>query len=30
MEGNPCLDPEACEDWDNRHAVAKKNGWKGF
>lgn len=30
IEGNPCLDKYCCKDWDNRYAVAKKNGWKGF
>jgi len=30
VEGNPCLDQYICKDWDNRYAVAKKNGWKGF
>ena len=28
--GNPCTDAMYCEDWDNRFAVAKKNGWKEF
>lgn len=28
--GNPCLDKYVCQDWNNREAVAKKNGWKGF
>lgn len=28
--GNPCMDQYICKDWDNRYAVAKKNGWKGF
>ena len=28
--GNPCVDEYGCKDWDNRYAVAKKNGWKGF
>lgn len=28
--GNPCMDQYICRDWDNRYAVAKKNGWKGF
>lgn len=28
--GNPCLDEYGCKDWDNRFAVSKKNGWKGF
>jgi hypothetical protein len=28
--GNPCVDQYICKDWDNRCAVAKKNGWKGF
>ena len=26
--GNPCVDPYGCKDWDNRKAVAAKNGWK--
>lgn len=26
--GNPCVDPYGCKDWDNRRAVAAKNGWK--
>jgi hypothetical protein len=30
IEGNPCVDKYCCKDWDNRYAVAKKNGWKGF
>ncbi|KAF0683210.1 Aste57867_24728 [Aphanomyces stellatus] len=30
IEGNPCVDKYCCKDWDNRHAVAKKHGWKGF
>lgn len=28
--GNPCMDQYICKDWDNRLAVAKTNGWKGF
>jgi hypothetical protein len=28
--GNPCIDQYICKDWDNRYAVATKNGWKGF
>lgn len=28
--GNPCLDPEVCENWHNRFDIAKKNGWKGY
>jgi hypothetical protein len=28
--GNPCSDAMYCDDWDNRCAVATKNGWKGF
>jgi hypothetical protein len=28
--GNPCVDEYGCKDWDNRYAVATKNGWKGF
>ena len=28
--GNPCVDEYSCRDWDNRMAVAMKNGWKGF
>lgn len=28
--GNPCVDEYGCKDWDNRFAVATKNGWKGF
>lgn len=28
--GNPCTDAMYCEDWNNRFAVAKKNGWKEF
>lgn len=30
LYGNPCVDQYICRDWDNRFAVAKKNGWKGF
>lgn len=30
LYGNPCVDQYICKDWDNRYAVAKKNGWKGF
>jgi hypothetical protein len=30
IEGNPCMDSYGCKDWNNRYAVAKKNGWKGF
>lgn len=30
LYGNPCVDQYICKDWDNRFAVAKKNGWKGF
>ncbi|CAK4114593.1 unnamed protein product [Aphanomyces euteiches] len=30
IEGNPCVDKYCCKDWDNRYAVAKKHGWKGF
>lgn len=30
MFGNPCVDEYACKDWHNRHAIATKNGWKGF
>eukprot|EP00944_MAST-04C_sp_MAST-4C-sp1_P012771 g12771.t1 len=31
LEGNPCTDGNKynCKDWDNRFAVAKKNGWSG-
>eukprot|EP00607_Mallomonas_marina_P011086 CAMPEP_0182424258 /NCGR_PEP_ID=MMETSP1167-20130531/10434_1 /TAXON_ID=2988 /ORGANISM="Mallomonas Sp, Strain CCMP3275" /LENGTH=347 /DNA_ID=CAMNT_0024603919 /DNA_START=239 /DNA_END=1279 /DNA_ORIENTATION=+ len=25
--GNPCVDEYGCKDWDNRYAIAKKNGW---
>lgn len=28
--GNPCVDEYGCKDWDNRFAIATKNGWKGF
>jgi hypothetical protein len=28
--GNPCMDQYICRDWNNRYAVSKKNGWKGF
>ncbi|KAJ1402707.1 hypothetical protein B484DRAFT_405324 [Ochromonadaceae sp. CCMP2298] len=28
--GNPCMDQYICNDWNNRYAVSKKNGWKGF
>ena len=28
--GNPCVDQYICKNWDNRFAVAKQNGWKGF
>lgn len=28
--GNPCVDEYGCKDWENRMAVAMKNGWKGF
>eukprot|EP01039_Chlorochromonas_danica_P005108 gene5108-5614_t len=28
--GNPCVDEYGCRDWNNRFAVATKNGWKGF
>eukprot|EP01038_Epipyxis_sp_PR26KG_P007177 gene7177-9787_t len=28
--GNPCVDEYGCKDWDNRYAIATKNGWKGF
>lgn len=28
--GNPCVDEYGCKDWNNRFAVAGKNGWKGF
>jgi hypothetical protein len=28
--GNPCMDQYICKDWDNRYAVSKSNGWKGF
>ena len=28
--GNPCVDEYGCKDWDNRLAIATKNGWKGF
>lgn len=28
--GNPCQDKYICKDWNNRFAVAKKNGWKEF
>mmetsp|Transcript_13508 Transcript_13508/g.20294 ORF Transcript_13508/g.20294 Transcript_13508/m.20294 type:complete len:287 (-) Transcript_13508:231-1091(-) len=30
LYGNPCMDQYICKDWDNRYAVAKANGWKGF
>mmetsp|Transcript_35438 Transcript_35438/g.57880 ORF Transcript_35438/g.57880 Transcript_35438/m.57880 type:complete len:310 (+) Transcript_35438:153-1082(+) len=30
LEGNPCADQYICKNWDNRFAVAKANGWKGF
>ena len=30
LYGNPCMDQYICKDWNNRFAVAKKNGWKGF
>lgn len=30
LYGNPCVDQYICRDWDNRVAVAKRNGWKGF
>lgn len=30
LYGNPCVDQYICKDWDNRFAVSKKNGWKGF
>jgi hypothetical protein len=30
LYGNPCMDPDACEDWNNRKEIAKKNGWKGY
>lgn len=31
IEGNPCTDANKynCKDWENRFAIAKKNGWKG-
>jgi len=28
--GNPCVDEYGCKDWNNRYAIAKANGWKGF
>lgn len=28
--GNPCVDEYGCRDWNNRFAIATKNGWKGF
>mmetsp|Transcript_11602 Transcript_11602/g.17432 ORF Transcript_11602/g.17432 Transcript_11602/m.17432 type:complete len:321 (-) Transcript_11602:209-1171(-) len=28
--GNPCVDEYGCKDWNNRFAIATKNGWKGF
>jgi hypothetical protein len=28
--GNPCVDEYGCKDWNNRYAIAMKNGWKGF
>jgi hypothetical protein len=28
--GNPCADAYCCKDWNNRYAIATKNGWKGF
>ena len=30
LYGNPCMDQYICRDWNNRYAVAKTNGWKGF
>ena len=30
LYGNPCVDDSCCEDWENRFAIATKNGWKGF
>ena len=30
LYGNPCVDEYGCKDWDNRNAIATKNGWKGF
>eukprot|EP01041_Mallomonas_annulata_P013781 gene13781-29301_t len=30
LYGNPCVDEYGCKDWNNRYAVAKINGWKGF
>jgi hypothetical protein len=30
LYGNPCMDQYICRDWDNRFAVSKNNGWKGF
>jgi hypothetical protein len=30
LYGNPCIDQYICKDWNNRFAVATKNGWKGF
>ena len=30
LYGNPCVDEYSCRDWNNRFAVAKANGWKGF
>ncbi len=31
IEGNPCTDANKynCKDWENRFAIAKKNGWSG-
>lgn len=29
IEGNPCMDPYGCKDWNNRYEVAKANGWRG-
>ena len=29
IEGNPCMDPYGCKDWNNRYDVAKANGWRG-
>jgi hypothetical protein len=28
--GNPCVSEYICKDWNNRYAIATKNGWKGF
>jgi len=30
IEGNPCVNEYGCNNWHNRLAVAKANGWKGF